>query len=90
MVERAPSSTRSPPAPPRTRACTRRVEDAYTAGITVHEVAPKRRLARSAGRSGSRSGSDATRCDIAVRSDEARAMTGCGEAESGPAPSQRI
>ena len=31
-----------------------------------------------------------SRCDIAVRSDEARAMAGCGEAESGPTPSQRI
>ena len=31
-----------------------------------------------------------SRCDIAVHSDEARAMTGCDEAESGPAPSQRI
>ena len=31
-----------------------------------------------------------SRCDIAVRSDEARAMTGCGKAESGPTPSQRI
>jgi hypothetical protein len=27
---------------------------------------------------------------VDVRSDEARAMTGCGEVESGPAPSQRI
>jgi hypothetical protein len=29
-------------------------------------------------------------CDTAVHSDEARAMTGCSGAESGPAPSQRI
>jgi len=35
-----------------------------------------------------RDGSDALR--IAVRSDEARAVAGRGEAESGPAPSQRI
>ena len=86
----APSSTSSPPAPPRTRACTCRVEDVYAAGTTVHEVAPKRRLARSTvGRMVGVALRLRSRCDIAVRSDEARAVTGCGEAESGPAPSQR-